>query len=358
MKWFIRLSPFGVLPGSRARDDAAGARAWLHQGAESARLRTRNYLLRKAHQSAGSNKVSVDLDSFVFFAAVVDAGSFVNAARNLRMDRSNVSRRIRRLEQDVGAQLLRRTTRRMSLTEAGAVFYERCARVRAEVEQAQKALDRVHATVRGPLHVSCPPMIGRMYFAPLFAEFCRRYPDVNLQVTLKNDVVDLVGDGVDIALRLTDDPGSARVARELARVHWTICASPEYLAAHGMPRVPEDLARHAWLGVRARSALELVRGSEHRRVFVTARLQCGDYAFLREAAVAGLGIGVLPSYVASQELRRGRLHIVLGEYRLSPSPGDRLYAITLPSRHTPPQVRALLDFLKEKFRPAAPWERG
>jgi DNA-binding transcriptional LysR family regulator len=298
----------------------------------------------------------MDVASFVFFAAVVDAGSFVNAARKLGMDRSNVSRRIRKLEQDIGHQLLQRTTRRMRLTETGQVFYERCAAIGAEVEETQKAMRSLRGEVRGPLHVSCPPMAGRMYFAPLFREFCRRHPDVALKVTMRNDVVDLIVDNVDIALRLTDGPGPTMVARELAQVRWIMCASPRYLRSHGTPEVPEDLSRHAWLGVRGRSSMELSRGSEVRRVVVTSRLECADYGLLREAVLAGLGIGLVPSYAATRELRSGRLRPVLDDYTLAPSPGGKLYAITLPSRYMPSQVRALLDFLKESFTPRAPWE--
>jgi DNA-binding transcriptional LysR family regulator len=299
----------------------------------------------------------MDLDSFLFFSTVVDAGSFVSAARKLGMDRSNVSRRIRKLERDVGAQLVRRTTRRMSLTEMGEVFYQRCTLIGIEVEEAQKVLHTMHASVRGALHLSCPPMVGRRYFAPMLSEFCRKYPEVTLQVKLKNDVIDLVGEGIDVALRLTNDPGSGAVARELARVNWILCASPKYLRTHGTPQIPEELAQHAWLGQRGRMALEFVRGAQHRRVLVSSRMECTDFAFLREAAVTGLGIALLPSYIASDELRRGKLRAILEAYRLASSPGDKLYAITLRSRHTPPQVRALLDFLKQKFDPQAPWTR-
>ena len=299
----------------------------------------------------------MDLESFLFFASVVDAGSFVNAARRLGIDRSNVSRRIRKLELDVGAQLMRRTTRRMSLTETGALFYERCAVIGAEVEEARKALHSLHASVRGPLHVSCPPVVGRIYFAPLFAEFCLKYPDVALHVTLKN-VVDQVGEGVDVALRLIDEPGATVVARELARIDWIFCASQKYLRANGLPKVPEDLVQHAWLGQRGRLALEMTRGVEHRRAVVSSRLECSDYSFLCEAAVAGLGIALLPSYIASDALRRGKLRTVLDDFRLSQSPGNRLYVITLATRFPLPQVRALIEFLKDKFTPRAPWELG
>lgn len=297
----------------------------------------------------------MDLDSFLFFATVVEAGSFIEAGRRLGIDRSNVSRRVRNLEQDLGAHLVRRTTRHMTLTETGTLLYERCVVIRTEVDEARKAVSNLHATVRGPVHLSCPPMIGRRIFAPLLAEFCLRHPEVTLQVKLKNDVLDLVGEGVDVALRLTHEPGGNLVARELARVDWILCASPKYLRTHGTPAWPEDLAQHAWLGQRGRMALEMLRGSEHRSVVVTTRLECADFTFLREAAIAGLGIGLMPAYIATEALRRGRLKTVLADFRLLSSPGDRLYAITLATRYMPPQVRALLEFLKGKFAQGPPW---
>ncbi len=328
----------------------------MHPPAPHARLHRCNSLVRSAHQSAAGPEALLDVNSFMFFAAVVDAGSFVNAARRLGIDRSNVSRRIRNLEREVGAQLLRRTTRRMELTETGALFYERCAVIDAEVQNAQKALLNLRSSVRGPLSLSCPPMLGREFLAPLLAAFCSRYPEVNLRVTLKTNVNDLIGEGIDVALRLSDQPGPNTVARQLARVDWVVCASPRYLRERGTPAVPEDLAGHVWLGQRGRMALEMVRGSEHRRVSVVSRLECPDFTFLREALVAGLGVGLMPAYIAADAIRRGRLRAVLGDFRLSPSPGDRLYAITLATRYTPPQVRALLDFLTGSFETGAVWE--
>ncbi|MFA4914609.1 MAG: LysR family transcriptional regulator [Burkholderiaceae bacterium] len=291
----------------------------------------------------------MELDSFLFFAAVVEAGSFSNAARKLGIDRSNVSRRINRLEVDVGAQLLRRTTRQMKLTELGEALFERCNAISAEVDRARLVVQSPTESVRGPIHVSCHPVMGRLYLADLFNAFCLRYPEVSLKITLDGNADDLVGLGIDVAMRITNEPASAFVARRLASIDWVICASPQYLKKAGTPRDPQALTQHAWCGVRSRMSLDLVRAARHGRVVLSARLQCADYAVLKNAMIAGLGIGLLPAYAARDELRAGTLQTVLKGYTLAPSPGNTLYAVTSPTRYMPPQIRAFLDYLKESF---------
>ena len=192
---------------------------------------------------------------YLFFAEVVEAGSFAMAARRLGMDRSNVSRRIKELEHSAGVQLLRRTTRKMVLTDLGAAFYEQCLAVRSEVEQAKNLLLSQGGVVRGALHVSCPPAIGRLYLVPLFEVFCRRYPAVSLQITMKSGALDLIEERIDVAIRFTNEPSQHQVARVLGRTQWIFCASPAYLAEHGTPQLPEDLAQLAWLGMRTRMEL-------------------------------------------------------------------------------------------------------
>ncbi len=291
----------------------------------------------------------MELESFLFFAAVVEAGSFSNAARKLGIDRSNVSRRIMRLELDVGAQLLRRTTRQMKLTELGEALYERCNAISAEVDRARLVVQSPAESVRGPIHVSCHPVMGRLYLVDVFNSFCMRYPKVSMKITLNGNVDDLVGLGIDVALRITNEPGAAFVARRLADIDWVVCASPDYLLQADALRDPQALARHSWCGVRSRMSLDFVRGARHARIMLTARMQCADYAVLKKAIMAGLGVGVLPAYAARDELRQGSLRQVLKPYRLAPSPGNALYAITSPTRYMPPQTRAFLDYLKEQL---------
>lgn len=300
----------------------------------------------------------MELDAYLFFVTVVKSGSFKSAALKLGINRSNVSRRIRKLEHEVEAQLIRRTTRRMSLTEIGEAFYAQCAVIRAEVERADDLLRTVGASVRGPLHVSCPPAVGRLYLTAMFADFCAQYPKVALSVTFKGGALDMMEHSIDVALRVTNDPGDHCVARALAPVEWMLCAHTEYLAEHGRPLTPEDLSSHLTLGTRGREGLEYVhegsRGDVHR-VSIQPHLKCSDYGFLGEMAAAKQGIGLLPSYVAAEYLQSGKLETVLDEYRLTSSPGDTLFAITLPSRYTSPQIRAFVDFMRERFAPGLPW---
>lgn len=300
----------------------------------------------------------MELDAYLFFATVVESGSFMNAARKLGIDRSNVSRRIRKLERDAEAQLIRRTTRRMSLTDIGEAFYAQCTVIRAEVERAAELLHTLGSSVRGPLHISCPPAVGRLYLTDMLAEFSAQYPDVSLSVMFKGGMVDLMENNLDIALRVTNEPGEHCVARALGPIGWMLCASPGYLATHGRPAAPEDLTAHVCLGVRSRIGLEYVHegtGAIHR-VSIQPHVECADYGFLGEMAAAGRGIALLPSYVAAEHLQNGKLETVLNAYQLTGSPGATLYAITLPNRYTPPQLRAFIDFLKSKFAPGLPWE--
>lgn len=289
----------------------------------------------------------VEQSPYLFFAEVVEAGSFATAARRLGMDRSNVSRRIKELEQTAGVQLLRRTTRKMVLTDLGAAFYEQCLAVRSEVEQAKNLLLSHGDMVRGALHVSCPPAIGRQYLVSLFQAFCRRYPAVSLQITLKSGALDLIEERIDVAIRFTNEPSPQHVARELGHTQWIFCASPAYLAEHGMPQLPEDLAQLSWLGMRARMELQLRKESVLHRVVLRSRVACPDYALLGQMAHDGLGVCLLPVYVASRDLARGELVQVLANYQIEPTPGSTLYAITLPGIHSSPQVKAFVQFLAE-----------
>ncbi|CAG2145515.1 LysR family transcriptional regulator [Cupriavidus numazuensis] len=291
----------------------------------------------------------MEATSLVFFANVVDAGSFAAASRQMGLDRSSVSRRINELEQELGSQLLRRTTRSMELTEAGAFFYERCSLVRAEVDYAQKAMWDLSGSVRGTVTLSCPPMLAREVVAPLTVDFCSQYPMVDLKLILKNHVPDFPGKKVDISLQITDSPAPSVVARKLASVHWLICGSPAYLADKAEPSSPADLARLAWVDQYIRDFLELDSGEDIERVKIRTRLECIDLTLLRRALTEGLGVGVLPDYVAQSALKAGRLRRLMAGYTVQGTPGTTLYAITPPTRYMPAKVKVLLDFIVRAF---------
>src|SRR5688500_10201446 len=177
-----------------------------------------------------------DLTAMVVFAKVVEEKSLSGAARQLRLSKSRVSKLVAKLEKSLGARLLNRTTRQMSLTEVGAVFYEHCVRIVEELEQAKLAVSRLHSEPRGTLKLSASVAFGTLHIAPVFADFIARYPEVTIDMTINDRFVDLAEEGYDVAIRIAKDPGQNIVARKLAPVHRRICATPGYFAQRGVPR--------------------------------------------------------------------------------------------------------------------------
>lgn len=292
----------------------------------------------------------MELSKFVFFADVVEAGSFATAGRRLLIDRSNVSRAIKELERLAGAQLLRRTTRKMVLTELGEAFYAQCQIVRNEVNQAKSVLLSHAEFVRGPIHVSCPPALGRRFMLSAFEEFCKLYPDVSLRITLKSGLIDLIENRVDVALRFTNDPEPNLVARELWTTKWVICAAPEYIRENGQPESPEDLSKHSWIGIQSKMILKFRKKLQQQSVITSSRIACADYDVLGKFAEDGLGIALLPSHVATPAIKEKKLIQVLKSFSLESTPGSTLYALTLPGPHIPPQVKVFIAFVKQKLR--------
>jgi len=294
---------------------------------------------------------SMEATSLVFFANVVDAGSFAAASRSMELDRSNVSRKVRELEEELGSQLLRRSTRSMELTEAGAFFYERCCLVRAEVEYTYRSMLDLSGSVRGMVTMSCPPMLARGIVAPLLVEFCKQYPLVDLKLLLTHNVGDLITQKVDLSLQMTNSPDPSTVARELMKVNWVICSSERYLADRPLPKHPSELTDLAWVDQVNRSHLELkAEGQEIERARIKTRLQCIDLAFVERALTEGFGVGVLPDYIANPSLRDGKLTQVLSGYTVHGMPWSTLYAVTLPTRYMPSKLKALVDFITRPFQ--------
>lgn len=294
-----------------------------------------------------------NLADLIVFAKVVEERSFSGAARKLGVSLPVVSKKVAALEQRLGARLLHRTTRRLSLTEAGAAVYEHCANIAGEVAAVEAAVSHLYATPRGHLRVSAPLAFGAMHIAPAIPEFLGRYPDITLELTLNDRVVDLAEEGVDVAVRMTPSPAPTLVARRLAGVGRVICAAPDYLTRHGVPTVPADLAGHNCIcysnvvpvdewRFRAANSEEVVRVRGNYRVNSTDAL--------RKAAVAGMGIAMLPSYTVGQELATGKLVPLLTGYGL---PESDIYAVYLPNRHLSPKTRVFIDYLMECLRPAA-----
>ncbi len=297
-----------------------------------------------------------DLTAMVVFAKVVEEKSLSGAARKLDLSKSRVSKLVAKLEKSLGARLLNRTTRQMSLTEVGAVFYEHCVRIVEELEEAKLAVSRLHSEPRGVLKVSASVAFGTLHIAPVFADFIARYPEVTIDMTINDRFVDLAEEGYDVAIRIAKDPGQNIVARKLAPVHRKICATPGYFARRGVPRTPAELARHnclVYTYLQPQDRWQLKGPDGEVAVAVSGNLRLNDDEALSQAVLGGLGIAVLPTFIIGGDLQAGRLQSVLSDY----VPVVRhIYAVYLPNRHLSAKVRAFIDFLLERFGPQPYWD--
>jgi DNA-binding transcriptional LysR family regulator len=298
------------------------------------------------------------LDGIAAFARVVDSGSFSAAARRLKISKSAISARIQRLEQRLGIRLLNRTTRRLSLTEAGAAYYRHCARILAEAEAAEQAAGALQREPRGTLRISAPDSFGWMHVAPAVPAFLQRYPDVSIDITLSARHVNLVDEGLDLAIRIGVLEDSPLVVRKLALSRLVLCAAPGYLREHGAPRTPEDLSRHNCLCITT-----LPWGDEWRlngkrgdvRIAVGGTFHSNSAEMLRAAALDGMGVAVLPIWAVTGELRSGRLRRVLLDWQ---PPVSTIYAVYPGNRLMSMKVRAFVDHLARRFGRRPYWEQG
>lgn len=295
--------------------------------------------------------MTADLNQLLVFAKVVEQGSFIGAARALALPRTTVSRRIQELEERLGTRLLQRTTRRVSLTEAGAIYYEYCSRIAQEMADAEHAVGRVQEEPRGTLRVSAAFSFGMSILVPVVPEFMKRHPEIDLQLELRNDAVDPVGEGFDLAIRIGPLPDSSAAVRLLGESRMALFASPDYLQRHGTPTTPEELAQHPALTLsrfcrHGRYFWPLGRGNETREVFLTARLVGNDPGVVSTAALAGLGIALLPAILVRRTIPDGALLPVLPEWE---APRVAFNAVYPSRRGLPPKVRVFIDFLVERL---------
>jgi len=296
-----------------------------------------------------------DLNEILIFARVVQTGSFVAAARELEMPKSTVSRKVAELEARLGARLLHRTTRKLSVTEEGQAFALHAARVVAEAEEATLAVGRMQETPRGTLRVTSPLNFG--FLGPIVVRFLERYPEVDVELACTDRVVNLIEEGFDLAIRVGQLPDSSLISRPLGALRSYVAASSNFLEKHGTPGEPSDLEQLDCVvfgaGVNPKT-WRLSRGSASVAVEVRARLMVNDFDFVDEAVLAGLGVGMLPAFRGIQYLRGHRLEQVLADWS---SPSIPIHAVYPSSRHLSPKVKALLDHLREQLTPP-PWERG
>lgn len=298
---------------------------------------------------------SVDLVDVLAFVRVVETGAFARAGERMGISKSIVSRRVARLEEQLGAKLLTRTAQGAHPTDIGQAYYERAANVLADLEAAQEVVADAVTQVAGPIRMSAPLSFGTQYLAPALADFAALHPKIELDVSLEDRTVDLVGGGYDLALRIGRLPDSTLIARRIAPVRAAVLASPEYLARRGRPEHPRDLNGHDLL-VYSNAAVGQWRfkvGGKWDYVRGPARFRADNGELLREAACAGLGVVILPTFIAAPAIESGNLHVLLADYPLDES---GLHIVMPPGRATTARVRALVEFLAARFGPEPVWD--
>ena len=299
------------------------------------------------------------LNGMRVFAQVVEAKSFSAAADKLGMSKSLASRHVSALERSLSAKLLNRSTRKLSLTDAGAVFYEHCARIVQEAELAAERLSRTQSEPAGLVRVTAAQAFAVRHVLPALPEFYRKYPKIRLKLSCSNRALDLGGEGFDVGIRISFDPAPDLVARKLASNRAVLCASPSYLKRRGTPRRLEDLSDHdavVFPALAPNGRWTLRRNGRKYAARVAGVLETDEMEAVGAAVAAGLGIGVLPLYMAGEALRRGRLVPVLREFQVVPE--SAVYLVYLPNSTLPSRVRALIDFLVARFTPVPAWETG
>lgn len=294
----------------------------------------------------------MDAQALTLFVSIVDAGNLSQAARQLKMSRANVSYHLAQLEKTCGLQLMRRTTRQVELTDAGHRLYRHGCVIRDEVQAAREALSTLAKGLHGALRVSMPTGFGHMVMSGWLIEFKRLYPDIALDLRFENRVDDLLREEVDLAVRVMSEPPQQTVAIELARVRHVICASHDWAQNHALPQQLDALSAvplltSAVVGRELRVAA--YRDDERREIALRPTLASENFHFLREAILAGLGVGLVPDYVVRQDLAEGRMASSLDDWRLSVF-GTRLYLLRMPDRYQTLAMRTLIDFLVERSR--------
>lgn len=304
----------------------------------------------------GDAPSDLDLNSLVLLVEILDSGNLSEAARRLKMSRANVSYHLKRLERALGVQVVRRTTRRIEPTEVGQRLCEHGRRVRNELSAAQDSVATLGQALKGRVRLSVPSGYGQLVMSPWLIEFKRAYPAIVLDVVFENRVVDLLRDEVDIAVRVISKPPQNLVARELGPVRYVACASRVFAQERGMPSRLEDLRdvpliASPVVGRQLRVAGSL-RGQRHE-VSLSPTLTSENFRFLREAILAGLGVGLVPDYVVQDAVAQGQVVTSLDDWVLSIF-GTRMYILYVPNRHHTRAASTFLEFILGRARAAQP----
>jgi len=286
----------------------------------------------------------MDFDDLQTFVEVAEAGGVSPAARRLGVAKSIVSRRLLRLEAELGTQLLARTTRGAALTEAGSTFREYAARICVEMDMARDAIFP-SGELRGLLRIAAPPTFGITHLAPILAEFAQRHPQLQVHTRYSDRFVDIVAEGFDCAIRVGYLADSNLIARRIAPLHGRLVASPSYIAQHGAPETPQQLTAHEAL-MQGTESWRFIDGEKTITVHPQGRFKADNGIAIVSAALAGLGIAALPDFLIDEHLRSGALIQVMAGY---PAPEGGIYVVRPSAQHPARKIRVLIDFLIERL---------
>lgn len=296
------------------------------------------------------------LDAMLAFTKVVSSGSFAEAGRQLGLTRSAVSKGVIELEQVLGARLLDRTTRQVNPTEVGLAYYERCLSILAQIEETELQVSRLHEEPRGTLKLNAPMSFGIMHLGDAVADFMGKYPDLNLELSLNDRFIDPIEEGYDVTIRIADLKDSSLIARKLGPSRRVLAAAPSYIEKHGVPSLPADLKEHACLNFGQTTQLQkwsLRDGEDVITVPINSSLCSNNGDVLREAAIAGRGITKLPTFFIGEDIKQGKLKVVLPD---NPPTSLGLYALYAPNKYMAAKTRVFIDFLVERFGPNPSWD--
>ena len=297
-------------------------------------------------------------ESLSTFVAVAQYGSISKASERLRLAKSAVSRKISELESRLGVLLLSRTTRSMRLTEAGAEFLERAVRILEELDLAESVASQKSTQLAGTLKVTAPMSFGTMHLAPLIGKFLELHPDMKVDLNLNDRIVDLVHEGYDVAIRISRYDDSALIGRKLAPIDHLVIASPAYLARHGTPKNPNELRDHIGLhyaNVESKDywTFRGTKGSSFSVSNVKCALSINNGCALREAAIAGHGIAILPDFIVYKAIQEGKLTAILGKYQQAPI---SMYAVYPANKNVSAKIRVFIEFLLNQFKNGSAWK--
>lgn len=290
------------------------------------------------------------------FARVAAAGNMSAAGREMGLSPAVVSKRLSHMEERLGARLFQRTTRQLKLTETGEGFYGRVVGILRDIDEAEAFVSQVSGKVAGVLRITAPIGFARKHIGPYLPIFMRQYPELSVEIALRDDIVDIVGESFDIAIRIAELDDSSLVARKLAPCRRVICATPEYIERHGEPKTLSELSKHSCLSLAYQHVWRVTgpEGPTTVKIFPKLRSSSGDV--LHEAQLSGMGIAMRSTWSISEDLKAGRLRIVLPQYR--ETQGVAIFAVYPCRQFVPAKLKLFVDFLAHQFGPTPYWDRG